>query len=141
MLVTAQFAAQAIAVLATGGSLRGGPRALICCLAGDQVTPGALGELTARAGWALVAAQLLACLLLAVVVRGGRAGVDLVDRAVLLVRALLDAGRGRLAARILTWARGVVIAVHPRPRGVPPHSTARVRDCPRSSSRWRSLRI
>jgi hypothetical protein len=97
VLAVAQFGAHALAVLAAGQAA-GNPRSLVCCASSDQVRPGPLGTLTAEAGWGLAAAQLLACLLLAVSVRGGRHAADLTAAAVGLVRAIVSTAVAPLLA-------------------------------------------
>ncbi|HUR73299.1 MAG TPA: hypothetical protein VMZ00_03440 [Sporichthya sp.] len=113
VLAVAQFGTHALAVAATGEA-GADPRALVCCPSSAQVRPGLLGSVTAHAGWGLVAVQLLACLLLALAVRGGRAGADLTTAAADLVRAILSTAVSRLLA--LAWLlRGGA----PRPTGRP----------------------
>ncbi len=87
VLALAQFGTHALAVAATGQAADA--RALVCCPSSAQVRPGLLGSLTAQAGWTLVAAQLFACLVLALAVRGGRAAADLTAAAADLVRAIV----------------------------------------------------
>jgi hypothetical protein len=86
----AQLAPRAVGVVLGGG---GDLRSVVCCPPADQVRPGPLGELTAQAGWALAAVQLLACLLLAVAVRGGRSTTD----------AVAMAGAALRGARVRAW--------------------------------------
>jgi hypothetical protein len=89
VLAAAQFGTHAMAVLVAGQAA--GPRSLVCCASTAQVRPGPLGQLTADAGWALAAAQLVACFVLALIVRGGRATADLLAAAATLVRSVCTA--------------------------------------------------
>jgi hypothetical protein len=99
VLAVAQFGTHALAVAAAGQAAV--PRALVCCPSSAQVRPGLLGAVTAQAGWALVAVQLLACLLLAVAVRGGREAADLTAAAADLMRAIITTAVSGLLA--LAW--------------------------------------
>lgn len=103
VLLIAQFGTHALALLAAGAPV-GNPRGLICCPPTEAQSSGLLGQLTAHAGWALVAVQALACVLLAVAIRGSRLGVDLVAFAFALAAAV----RGSVAVfagRVLLWLR------------------------------------
>jgi hypothetical protein len=99
----------------------------------DQVSPGLLGSLTAEAGWGLAVAQLLACLLLATAIRGGRAAADLVAATVQLVWSVVDLACARLVALLALALRSPVLgALTPTtPRSTP----ARVLDSGRVLAR------
>lgn len=73
VLATGQLGAHALTVALQGGTSAKG---LICCPSAAQTSPGPLGQLTSHAGWWLVAAQLLACLLIAALSRGARDALD-----------------------------------------------------------------
>lgn len=130
VLAVAQFGTHALAVVAAGQTA--GARSLVCCASTAQVREGVLGQLTAQAGWALAAAQLAACLLLAIAIRGGRAVADLLDSVAQLVRALLDTVCARLVA-LVALARRLAPAptAPPAPRPTP----ARVLDAGRVLAR------
>lgn len=98
LLAAAQFGTHAVAVLATGHP--GGAAALVCCPAVGQLRPGPLGALTAHAGWTLAAAQLVACVVLATVLRTARNGIDTVTQTLALVAALLGPAWARITAAL-----------------------------------------
>jgi hypothetical protein len=102
VLAAAQFGSHALTVLGTGQP--SGPAALVCCPSAAQTRRGPIGALTAQAGWALAAAQLLVCLLLAIGLRAGRTGLDLLGHALALIGASLGASARRVcvALRLLT---------------------------------------
>jgi hypothetical protein len=126
VLAVAQFGTHALAVLAAGQAA--GPRSLVCCASATQVREGVLGELTAQAGWALAAAQLIACFVLAVAIRGGRAVVDLLVSVATLVRSLV----GTVCAGLATLLAPAPVSTTPStPRPTP----ARVLDSGRVLAR------
>ena len=128
VLAAAQFGSHALAVLGTGQPR--GATALVCCPSRAQTRPGPVGALTAHAGWALVAAQLLGCLVLAIGLRAARSGLDVLVRALTMVAALLGVGSRRLAAALELLATAVPPAIPVRtPR--PGSTTGRVRPRPR----------
>jgi hypothetical protein len=130
VLATVQFGTHALAVVAAGQAA--GPRSLVCCPSAQQVRPGILGALTADAGWALALAQLAACLLLALAVRGGREAADLLTAAAQLVRAAVDTACTRLVALVALALRVVpAVPALPAPRPTP----ARVLDAGRLVAR------
>jgi hypothetical protein len=89
ILLAAQFGGNA-AALASAGRAGGDLGSWICCPAADQVRPGPLGSLAAHGGWGLVVAQALSCLLVSLLVRGGRAGADTLIHVVGLLRDVFD---------------------------------------------------
>lgn len=101
VLLVAQFGTHALALLAAGAPVTD-PRALICCPPTEGSRSGFLGELTAQAGWTLVAVQALACVLLAAAIRGGRVGADLVAFAFALAAAVVNSV-AILGGRVLVW--------------------------------------
>ncbi len=103
VLLVAQFGTHALTLLAAGAPV-GNPRGLICCPPTEATSDGLVGRLTAQAGWTLVAVQALACLLLAAVIRGSRAGADLLATAFALVTSVFSVA-GVLAGRVLRWLR------------------------------------
>jgi hypothetical protein len=132
VLAVAQFGSHALAVAATGHAAD--PRALVCCPSSAQVRPGLLGTLTAQAGWDLVAVQVLACLLLAVAVRGGQAAADLTAAAADLVRAIVSTAVSGLVA--LAWLLRQVLPTVPSGPACPSRPTpARVLDAGRVLAR------
>lgn len=100
ILALAQFGTRALVVLASGQA-GSDPRSLVCCPPADQIRSGPLGALTAQAGWALAAAQLIACLLVALAVRGGRAAADLNAAALRLAHGVLERAGSRLAGLLI----------------------------------------
>ncbi len=89
VLALAQLGAHVVAGLMTGRPMSLTPAGLTCCPPGTQVRSGPLGTLTAQAGWALFAAQMLSCLLLAIAVHGSRRSLDALTAALALVREAL----------------------------------------------------
>jgi hypothetical protein len=89
VFATAQLGTHAVAVLAGGWTPQQGARGLVCCPSADHIGAGLLGRLTAHAGWGLVAAQLVACVLLAVAVHGTRQALDTFHAALALVVSIL----------------------------------------------------
>ncbi|NHC44376.1 hypothetical protein [Motilibacter aurantiacus] len=87
VLAVAQIGAQALTLAASGSLTTHGARAIVCCPPTPAPGAGPFATLTAQAGWGLFAAQLGACLVLALLLRGAR---RLVDGA---LDALADAGR------------------------------------------------
>jgi hypothetical protein len=101
VLLVAQFGTHALALLAAGAPVTD-PRGLICCPPTEATRDGLVGQLTAQAGWTLVAVQVLACVLLAAAIRGSRDGADLVAFAVALAAAVLGSV-ALLGGRVLIW--------------------------------------
>ena len=118
VLLVAQFGTHALALLAAGAPVTD-PRGLICCPPTEATRSGVLGQLTAHAGWTLVAVQVLTCVLLAAAIRGSRAGADLVAFAVALAAAVCTSV-ALLGGRVLLWL-GVSFVATP---GWPPVSAA-----------------
>jgi hypothetical protein len=121
LFALAQFAPRAVAFGLDGG---GDLRSVLCCPPAERVSPGVLGELTADAGWALATAQLLACLLLAVALCGGRALTDAVAFAGAAVRGALTRAqvllvRGRLLRPTTPVGGYRILAVAPPPPPLP----------------------
>ncbi|MGQ0843525.1 MAG: hypothetical protein ACT4QF_05280 [Sporichthyaceae bacterium] len=93
VLVLAQLATHVAVGLATGRPMSLTPAGLTCCPPGTQTRGGPLGALTAQAGWALFAAQMLACVLLAFAVHGSRRSLDGLAAALTLLREALRPSR------------------------------------------------
>lgn len=87
VLAAGQLGTHALSVLLSGNPEA---RGLVCCPSSAQASPGPIGQLTAHAGWALVAVQLLACLAIAVLLRGAR---QVWDDSATALRALFHAVR------------------------------------------------
>lgn len=123
VLLTAQFGTHALALLAAGAPASD-PRGLICCPPTEATRSGILGQLTAQAGWTLVAVQMLACVLLAVAIRGSRDGADLVAFAFALATAVVSSV-AILGGRVLVWL-GVTSVAAPAWPPVPAAAPSRV---------------
>lgn len=115
LLAAAQVGSHALAVLLAGQWAPSHPSALVCCPSAQQVRPGLLGQLTAQAGVLLLAVQLAACLLLALLLRSGRRTCDDLAEALAAVRSLLVLGRDRLVLRLRTALRLVADLAPPAP--------------------------
>ncbi|NHC15606.1 hypothetical protein [Motilibacter deserti] len=114
VLAAAQIGASTVTLAASGSLAVHGARGIVCCPPTPTSSSGPFAALTAQAGWWLFAAQMLACLLLALLLRGARQLVDTALDALLDVRELLGAPlRGLLAA-----LRAIVpaVPVGPAPR-------------------------
>ncbi|MDX6215051.1 MAG: hypothetical protein QOG99_635 [Frankiales bacterium] len=107
VLAAGQLGTHALTVLLSGNPEA---RGLVCCPASAQASPGPIGQLTAHAGWALVAVQLLACLVIAVLLRGAR---QVLDDSTTALRALFH------AVRLLLHRASPVPSTH-TPRAQPP---------------------
>jgi hypothetical protein len=123
VLLVAQFGTHALALLAAGAPVTD-PRGLICCPPTEATRSGLLGQLTAQAGWTLVAVQVLACVLLAAAIRGGRDGADLVAFAFALA-ATVRTSATVLAGRVLLWL-GVSFVATPSWPPVPAEAPTRI---------------
>ncbi|MGQ0468030.1 MAG: hypothetical protein ACT4QG_22270, partial [Sporichthyaceae bacterium] len=84
-----QIGTQVAVGLASGRPMSLTPAGLTCCPPGERTQSGLLGALTAQAGWALFAGQMLACLLLAFAMHGSRRSLDGLGDALGLLGELL----------------------------------------------------
>jgi hypothetical protein len=137
VFATAQLGTHAVAVLAGGWTPQQGARGLVCCPSADRVGAGLIGRLTAHAGWGLLAAQLVACVLLAVAVHGTRQALNTFHAALALVISILAPVPAALRLLVLaplpaampavalppapdTGVRPSLLPVRRRPRRGPP---------------------
>jgi len=118
VLLAAQFGAHALTLLAAGAPVSD-PRGLICCPPTEASAAGVVGGLTAQAGWTLVAVQAAVCVLLAVAIRGGRDGADLLALAFALAASVLTAPV-RLAGPLLRWLHSIAAVRTPVVRPAAP---------------------
>ena len=116
LLAAAQVGTHVVAVVAAGQFSSARPVQLVCCPSADQVRPGVLGHLTAQAGPLLLAVQLVACLLLAVLLRGARQLTDDVHDAskALAAVTLLATSRLGALARLAATAAALIDCPFPR---------------------------
>jgi hypothetical protein len=115
LLVLAQLGTHVAVGLTTGRPMSLTPAGLACCPPGAQTRNGPLGALAAQAGWALFAAQMLACLLLALAVHGSRRSLDGLTAALSLLREAL---RPSPVLRLVLALRQIAIPTAP-PASVP----------------------
>ncbi|HEY2833293.1 MAG TPA: hypothetical protein VGJ14_12775 [Sporichthyaceae bacterium] len=126
VFAAAQLGTHAVAVLADGWTPHEGARGLVCCPSARRTAGGLLGRLTADAGWGLLAVQMVACLALAIGVRGTRGALDAFTAALALLQSALSMvpAAWRLLVRAITAplpAPAVAVALPPAPeRGVRP---------------------
>lgn len=117
LLAAAQLGTHMVTVVAAGQFSSSRPSQLVCCASADQVRPGVLGHLTAQAGPLLLAVQLVACLLLAVLLRGARQLADDVADTSKALAALtvLAASRLGAVARLVRMALRLAASLIERP--------------------------
>jgi len=121
LLAAAQVGTHVVAVLFAGQFSASRPSQLVCCASADQVRPGLLGHLTAQAGPLLLGVQLVACVLLAVLLRGARQLADDVTDTSKALAALTVLAASRLAtiARLLGAVLRLAAALIDRPHPAP----------------------
>ena len=111
VLAAAQVGTQALTLALSGDLVSGGARAVVCCPATPGSGSGPIESLTANAGWWLFGAQLAACLVLAVALRGAR---SLTDTSLAALDAILFLTGVLLAPwRRLLLALRLLVAVDP----------------------------
>lgn len=130
VLVLAQVGTHLAVLMSTGGPTSAGPSGLFCSPPCYGTDDDVLARLTAAGGWSLFAAQLAACLILALAVHGSRRSLDTATAALELLRSVLRPLLLPLLAVLSLMLRQVVPArpvTTPRPiRTDPPAPTALV---------------
>jgi hypothetical protein len=129
VLVLAQVGTHLTVLMSSGGPTSSSPAGLFCSPPCAGAEGGLLARLTAAGGWGLFAAQLTACLILALAVHGGRRSLDTAGAALDLLRSVVRLhvpllGALRLILRQVVPTRPVMT---PRPIRIdPPAPTALV---------------
>ena len=89
VLILAQVGTHLTVLLSSGRLASRSASGLFCCPPGERAESGLVGRLTAHGGWGLFVVQLLACVLLALAVRGGRRSLDVATAALALLHSVL----------------------------------------------------
>lgn len=89
VLVLAQVGTHLAVLMSTGGPTSSSPSGLFCSPPCYGTDDDLVSRLTAAGGWGLFAAQLTACLILALAVHGGRRSLDTATAALELLRSVL----------------------------------------------------